>query len=47
MSYLHGQPDAPEGFTYAMSGTNHLFTWDNAIAQSPERGNHKLLVAVD
>ena len=38
MSYMHGRPDAPEGFAYAMSGTNHLFTWENAVAKSPNVG---------
>ena len=31
LSYMHGRPDAPEGFDYAMSGTTHLFTWESAI----------------
>ena len=35
---MHGKPDAPEGFAYAMSGTNHLFTWEDAIPSSPNVG---------
>ena len=30
-----------------MSGTTHLFTWENAIPTVPERGSRELLVAVD
>ena len=38
LSYMHGRPDAPEGFAYAMSGTTHLFTWENAIPRAPNVG---------
>ena len=38
MTYMHGRPDAPAGFNHAMSGTTHLFTWDNAIPMAPNAG---------
>ena len=38
LSYMHGRPDAPEDFAYAMSGANYLFTWENAIPTSPNVG---------
>ena len=38
LSHMHGRPDAPEDFAYAMSGTNHLFTWEDAIPSSPNVG---------
>ena len=38
LSYMHGKPDAPDGFAYAMSGTTHLFTWENAIPRKPNVG---------
>ena len=38
MSYMHGRPDAPEGFDHATSGTTHLFTWDNTIPKPRTRG---------
>ena len=38
LSYMHGRPDAPEDFAYAMSGANYLFTWENTIPTSPNVG---------
>ena len=38
LSYMHGRPDAPDGFAYAMSGTTHLFSWENAIPMAPNKG---------
>ena len=41
MTYMHGTPDAPDGFAYAMSGTTHLFTWESTIPRSPNQGGVK------
>ena len=39
VTYLHGKPDAPEGFAYAMSGTNHLLTWKKEIPTDLAQGS--------